>query len=84
MGMIKVEMSGSFPDNTFKTSAEEGGHVMAIKRTIEFLAKQLGLAVREDVRLTMGGVVPPKTSLGYDLEAVAKPPVRTKNLGSIA
>lgn len=66
MGMIRVGMWGSFPQKEFKTSAEEGGHVCAIKRAIEFLAEQLGPAVVSDAKLTKEGVVPPHAPLGQD------------------
>ena len=66
MGMISVKMWGSFPTKEFDTCAEEGGHVCAIKRAIEFLAKQLGPAVVEDAELTRGGVSPPVSPLGQD------------------
>ena len=67
MGMIKIDMWGSFPRKSFSTSAEEGGHVCAIKRSIEFLAEQLGNAVVSDTKLTVEGEKPPKSPLGRDL-----------------
>ncbi len=73
MGMIQVDMYGSFPTKLFKTCAEEGGHVMAIKRTIEFLTDQLGFAVREDAELIKAGVVPETSPVGYDLEDISRP-----------
>ena len=66
MGMIKTEMSGSFPFKTFSTTAEEGGHVMAIKRAILFLSNQLGNAVVADSQLTREGEAPPEAPLGHD------------------
>lgn len=66
MGMLKIEMYGSFPEKQFSTCAEEGGHVQAIKRGIEFLAAQLGPSVVKDVELTKEGVVPPTSPLGKD------------------
>lgn len=66
MGMIHIQMEGSFPAKTFKTCAEEGGHVSAIKRGIEFLAGQLGPAVIKDAKLTNDGVAPPTSPLGTD------------------
>ena len=42
MGMLQIKMWGPFPQKTFDTSAENGGHVCAIKRGIEFLSAQPG------------------------------------------
>lgn len=67
MGMINITMFGSFPRNEFSTCAELGGHVQAIKRSIEFLTKQLGAAVVKDVELTERGIMPPKSPLGMDI-----------------
>jgi len=66
MGMIKIEMWGSFPTKRFETCAEEGGHVQAVKRCIGFLADQLGPSVVKDAELTKEGVVPPGSPLGTD------------------
>lgn len=66
MGMISVEMWGSFPRKGFNTCAEEGGHVQAIKRAIVFLAEQLGPAVQRDADLAKKGIVPPTAPLGKD------------------
>jgi len=66
MGMINIKMWGSFPEKTLETCAEEGGHVSAIKRAIEFLAAQLGPAVKKDAALTKDGICPPKSPLGED------------------
>ncbi len=66
MGMVAIEMWGSFPARKFSACAEAGGHVMAIKRSIEFLTSQLGDAVVKDVELTKDGIVPPKAPLGKD------------------
>ena len=68
MGMIKIEMAGSFPTRTFTTSAEAGGHVMALKRGIEFLVAHLGYAVQEDAELTVKGAAPPQAPLGRDTQ----------------
>jgi len=66
MGVIKIDMSGSFPFSQFKTCAEEGGHVQALKRSIEFLTGKLGDAVKQDAELTSDGIVPPVSPLGED------------------
>ena len=66
MGMLKIQMCGSFPAANFGTCAEEGGHVCAIKRGIAFLADQLGPAVVLDAKLTKEGVEPPTSPLGED------------------
>ena len=66
MGMIRIEMGGSFPQQTFQTCAEEGGHVQALKRAIVFLADRLGPAVVQDAKLTMEGIKPPTSPLGTD------------------
>ena len=68
MGMIRIEMWGSFPAKELTTGAEEGGHVAAIKRGISFLTGELGDAVVKDAQLIKDGVVPPKSPLGQDLE----------------
>lgn len=70
MGMLKITTFGSFPTKSFSTSAEEGGHVMAIKRGIEFLADQLGPAVVLDANLTADKVVPSVSPLGKDKSEV--------------
>lgn len=64
--MIKIEMRGSFPTKTFETCAEEGGHVAAVKRGIEFLADKLGEAVVKDAQLMKEGIEPPTSPLGAD------------------
>ena len=66
MGMIQIDLWGSFPKRQFKTCAQEGGHVAALKRGIEFLAAQLGEAVVKDAKLTAEGIVPPVSPLGVD------------------
>lgn len=66
MGMISIKMMGSFPEKNFSTSAVNGGHVCAIKRSIEFLADQLGKAVVNDADCTIKGIVPPNSPLGQD------------------
>ncbi len=66
MGLINIEMYGSFPSKSFSTCAEKGGHVCAIKRGIEFLSSQLGAAVVQDAQLTKEGVGPPGAPLGSD------------------
>ncbi len=67
MGMIAIRMGGSFPVSYFETCAEEGGHVMAIKRAIVFLTDRLGPAVVRDADLTKDGESPPKAPLGKDI-----------------
>lgn len=74
MGMIKIETRGSFPQKVFNTTAEEGGHVMALKRGIEFLTDQLGNAVKLDAELTKAGVNPPMSPLGTDRAEAGKIP----------
>lgn len=66
MGMIKIDMFGSFPPKHFDTCAETGGHVAAIKRSIQFLAEQLSFAVVKDAQLIKEGVSPPAAPLGED------------------
>lgn len=67
MGMLKIDTWGSFKPETFRTSAEEGGHVMALKRGIKHLADQLGDAVIQDAKLTLQGEKPPRSLLGKDV-----------------
>lgn len=67
MGMIKIQMYGSFDIKNFQTCAEEGGHVQAVKRAIEFLTAELGQSVIKDAKLTKDGVEPPSSPLGTDL-----------------
>ncbi len=67
MGMIEIKMYGSFKMKNFKTCAEEGGHVQAIKRAIECLTSELGAAVIKDAQLTKDGIAPPQAPLGVDL-----------------
>lgn len=66
MGMIRIEMVGSFPKESFETTAEEGGHVQALSRAISFLTSRLGYAAVQDATLTVEGVVPPLAPLGQD------------------
>ncbi len=66
MGMVTIQMRGSFPPKDFDTCAANGGHVCAIKRGIEFLASQLGVAVVQDAQLTKDGGSPPNSPLGRD------------------
>lgn len=72
MGMIRISMWGSFPREEFETCAEEGGHVCAIKRGIQFLASQLGAAVKLDAMLTKQGENPPVSPLGKDKDEIEK------------
>jgi hypothetical protein len=67
MGMVKIQLEGSFPRAQFSTCAEEGGHVMALKRGIEFLTSKLGEAVVKDAELTKLGIDPPSTPLGTEV-----------------
>lgn len=67
MGMINIQMSGSFQTDTFSTSAMEGGHVQAISRAITFLSNQLGNAVVKDATLTSQGEEPPTSPLGTNI-----------------
>ena len=64
--MIKIEMAGSFGQKGFQSTALEGGHVVAIKRAIKFLADELGDAVIVDANLTKEGTAPPNAPLGRD------------------
>ena len=66
MGLIRIQMLGSFPEKKFETCAMNGGHVCAVKRSIEFLAEQLGEAVVNDAVCTMKGIMPPNSPLGKD------------------
>jgi len=66
MGMIKIEMYGSFPKDSFQTCAEEGGHAAAINRAIIFLTRKLGDAIAQDVKLAKEGVAPPTAPFGMD------------------
>jgi len=66
MGLIKIQMLGSFPNKEFETSATQGGHVTAIKRAIQFLVEQLGPMVVKDVALSKDGIAPPNSPLGED------------------
>jgi hypothetical protein len=66
MGMIRIQMSGSFPEKKYETCAINGGHVCAVKRSIEFLAAQLGEAVVNDANCTIKGIAPPNSPLGKD------------------
>jgi hypothetical protein len=68
MGMVQIKMMGSFGVKQFDASATEGGHVCAIKRSIEFLASELGEAVKKDAKCTVDGVVPPNSPLGEDVK----------------
>ena len=66
MGMIRIQMLGSFPEKNYETCATNGGRVCAVKRSIEFLAAQLGEAVVNDAKCTVDGVSPPNSPLGFD------------------
>ena len=73
MGLIQIKMMGSFGEKHFDSSATEGGHVCAIKRTIEFLASMLGDAVKKDAKCTVDGIVPSNSPLGEDKTNKEKP-----------
>ncbi len=66
MGMIVIEMMGSFNRESFQTTATEGGHVAAIRRAITFLASQLTTAVVKDLNLAKKDVHPSLAPLGQD------------------
>lgn len=68
MGKIFIDMSGSFPADNYCTPAEVGGHVMALRRSIEFLTSKLGWAVKEDANLNRQGIAPPGSPLGEDVQ----------------
>ena len=70
MGMIRIETSGSFKQESFATCAEEGGHVQALSRAIIYLSGRLSEAVKKDVQLTVEGIKPPKAPLGESLPRV--------------
>ena len=65
MGMIKIEMKGSFLEGgDFTVSAEEGGHALAIQRAMSWLNEKMGSAIRLDHSLQEAGTVPPVSPFG--------------------
>ena len=64
MGMIHVQMKGSFPPGHFEVSASEGGHANAIQRAIEWLNDRLPAAITKDHELHETGDVPPGAWFG--------------------
>jgi hypothetical protein len=67
MGMVKVEVVGSFgAAKHFETSAMKGGHVAAIHRALGFLVDQLPNAVQLDTALAKEGSAPPSAPWGCD------------------
>lgn len=64
MGMITVELKGSFGLPRFKTfSAMEGGHAQAIAEAIQYLSEvELPKAIRNDHECHKDGIEP---SAGY-------------------
>ena len=68
MGMIRIEMYGSFDKGLFETCAEEGGHVMALSRAIQYLTGRFSEAVKKDVNLTVAGIKPAIAPMGENGE----------------
>ena len=66
MGTIRIETCGSFKTDLFITCAEEGGHVAAVRRAINFLTGRLEEAVKKDVNLILDGCHPPTAPIGED------------------
>ena len=64
MGMIRIQMLGSFPGDSFEVCAEEGGHANAIQRAIRWLIDKQPDAIQQDHRLHEDGVRPPKRDFG--------------------
>lgn len=64
MGMISIQMRGSFPGDAFDVSAEEGGHANAIQRAIGWLNDRLPEAIALDHQLHDSGDVPPRAPFG--------------------
>ena len=82
MGMIEIDMYGSFKQKHFETCAQHGGHVCAIKRAIEFLAQQLGTAIVMDANLIVQGELPLRSAL--DKDETMPPEVTRKMVNSAA
>ena len=71
MGMIRIEVAGSFKKREVKTfSAMTGGHADAVAQAIEYLAKeQLPESIRQDHELQDEGARPSK---GFAVRESAK------------
>ncbi len=65
MGMVRVQIDGSFSDRVDVTfPAEEGGHAFALTRAIETLVSHLPDAIRMDHSLAAEGEHPPCSPFG--------------------
>ena len=61
MGVLRIELSGSFDKAERTFSAEDGGHADAISQAIEWLAATaLPRAIEQDHALASDGVKPKK------------------------
>lgn len=64
MGMIRIEVKGSFGTRDYSTTAETGGHVAAVRRALGFLVDLLKTAAVLDAKLAAEGSNPPKGEWG--------------------
>jgi hypothetical protein len=60
MGMIHIQMRGSFPERERAFRAQEYGHARAVANAIRWLAEQLPDAIRQDHDLHEQGHKPDK------------------------
>lgn len=65
MGMILIDVRGSFPETGIhRETALEGGHAAAIGRAIAHLTTMLPAAVARDHSLHSEGIYPPNAAWG--------------------
>lgn len=72
MGMIRVDLAGSFPRQTKTFSAMKSGHAKAVADVIAWLSNEvLPQAIQQDHRLQFEGAYPEdRFGLGADAAAV--------------
>ena len=78
MGMITIELSGSFkPYQVQRFSAQERGHAAAVSAAIEFLAGNvLPTAIKNDSECQKDGVFPTKGFGGKEMPPLKGEPYR--------
>jgi hypothetical protein len=65
MGMITIQIHGSFGINAVESfSAEEGGHQFALTRAMQFLLSRMQVAIMTDHELARSGQRPPRSDFG--------------------
>ncbi|KKL56885.1 hypothetical protein LCGC14_2240970 [marine sediment metagenome] len=65
MGILRIDMNGSFGTSSKTFSAMDGGHADAVARAIEYLSSMvLPIAIQTDHSLHDNGEMPPNAAFG--------------------